>query len=77
MMVVEERDNLVNLHNCGIWKVSHLSRERTPSSSSNRFVIMAATTPTQSQQGVTKTLSGPNAVFKDKVYKFYSGFCVF
>ena len=31
---------------------------------------MASTAPTQSQQGVTKTLSGPNAVFKDKVYVF-------
>jgi T-complex protein 1 subunit delta len=27
---------------------------------------MASTRPSQSQQGVTKTLSGPNAVFKDK-----------
>jgi len=33
-------------------------------------MIMAATAPTQSQQGVTKKLSGPNAVFKDKVYIF-------
>lgn len=35
--------------------------------------MMATTAPTQSQQGVTKTLSGPNAVFKDKVYNFCSG----
>jgi hypothetical protein len=32
---------------------------------------MAATVPSQRQQGITKALSGPNAVFKDKVRHFF------
>jgi hypothetical protein len=76
MMVVEGKDwnscRQPSIITYGqIWEVSHLSREKDASHRLlTELVNMAATAPTQGQQGVTKTLSGPNAVFKDKVYNF-------